>query len=100
MDKHPSRDRRTRLKAIGLSPNFEEHLTEDVFCLSLITDEAQEPAIDLGPILGKEGVHRQFVAVGDTPNEEQVRRPLRRVGFDGRERAGDRARPNIPGKHV
>jgi hypothetical protein len=32
-------------------------------------------------------VHRHFVAVGPTPNEEQVRRPLRRVGFGGRKRA-------------
>ena len=34
--KDPSRDRRTRLKAIRLPPNVEEHLAEDVFCLGLI----------------------------------------------------------------
>jgi hypothetical protein len=57
------------LEATRLTPYIEKNLTQEVLCKRLVADEAEKPAVDLGPMPSEQSLQRWFAASGDLINQ-------------------------------
>src|SRR6516165_1032355 len=72
----PSRNLRLRFESLGLAPDVQEHLADEVLGQPLIPGQAEDEAVHAHIVASVEYLHCALVAVGDQADERLIRRVL------------------------
>ena len=75
----PGRDGGPPFELVRLTPDVEKHLTDQVFRIRLVADEAEDKPVNLHMVPREQHLHGEPIAAGDPRDQHLVRCGLRRA---------------------